>query len=178
MNEPLEQPYADRFWAKVNKTGSCWIWTASRNSCGYGRFGLHRSSVLAHRIAYKLAVGEIPPGLTLDHLCRNRACVNPAHLDPVTIRENILRGEAPAALNARRTVCKRGHDFDQLNTHFRPNGKRDCLACRMIASRIPRIRDKDALCEYQRAYWHRNGDVIKARRRANRSIGEVAIATS
>lgn len=85
----------DRFWAKVDKTSDpngCWLWTASVGSHGYGAFGVGQAVKVAHRIAYELTVGPIPEGLHLDHLCRRHACVNPAHLHPVTLRENVGRG--------------------------------------------------------------------------------------
>ena len=80
----------ERFWSKVNKTDTCWIWTAAKNQDGHGRFR-HGRLVLAHRFAYELLVGPIPKGLDLDHLCQNPACVNPAHLEPVTRKENTRR---------------------------------------------------------------------------------------
>ncbi|WP_411732175.1 HNH endonuclease signature motif containing protein [Paeniglutamicibacter sp.] len=80
---------AEYFWAKVRKTNSCWVWTAAKVK-GYGKFQKHR----AHRWSYEHLVGPIPEGLTLDHLCRNRACVNPEHLEPVTVEENVRRAAA------------------------------------------------------------------------------------
>ena len=97
------------FWPKVNKAGpgDCWIWTASKDRLGYGKFG--RPSVLAYRFSYELHRGKIPSGLELDHLCRNPSCVNPEHLEAVTHRVNMLRGIGPSAVNARKTHCKQGH---------------------------------------------------------------------
>jgi hypothetical protein len=91
-----------RFWSKVDRTGDCWKWTAGLTGSGYGRFRWDGGEVAAHRFAYELLVGAIPDGLQIDHLCRNRACVNPAHMEPITQRENILRGVGRAALNAPR----------------------------------------------------------------------------
>lgn len=85
----------------------------------------------AHRAAYQYLRGPIPDGLQLDHLCWVRRCVNPAHLEVVTARVNTLRGENPAAQNARKTHCHRGHPFDEANTYWRPDGGRDCKACRL-----------------------------------------------
>ena len=88
----------DRFWSKVDKLGdrwACWLWTGATME-GYGQFSYAGQSQLAHRLAYTELVGPIPGGMTLDHLCRTRACVNPLHLEPVTNRENILRGTTGA----------------------------------------------------------------------------------
>jgi hypothetical protein len=103
---------ADRFEAKVEKTATCWLWTGAKNNRGYGQFlGDTDRLVLAHRFSYELAIGPIPQGLTLDHLCRTPLCVNPAHLEAVTLRVNILRSESTSALNARKTHCPKGHPY-------------------------------------------------------------------
>jgi len=117
----------------------CWIWQRGKSKNGYGliqigsRAGGHRRRTLyAHRVSYEVFAGPIPVGLELDHLCRNRACVNPAHLEPVTRSINTLRGAGPAklgALNGRKTHCKNGHPFDLANTRYRPTGGRSCRAC-------------------------------------------------
>jgi hypothetical protein len=126
MDERTEQ----RFWAKVDKTGDCWIWMGSLTDAGYGTFTVSRSKRgLAHRFAYELLVGPIPSGLELDHLCRRPACVSPAHLEPVTHRENLLRGRTIVAWNAVKTECIRGHPFDAANTYIEPKGKRRCRTC-------------------------------------------------
>ncbi|NEE06902.1 HNH endonuclease [Streptomyces sp. SID7499] len=126
---------ADRFWCKVQRNpDGCWLWTAATfKATGYGQFreGGRGSRVrTAHRVAYELLVGSVPAGLQLDHLCRNRRCVNPAHLEPVTNRENGLRGTSFAAVNAAKTHCVRGHAFDTDNTLTSPaTGHRRCRAC-------------------------------------------------
>lgn len=120
---------ADRFWLKVDITPGCWLWKASRYSTGYGCLMNKGGSWLAHRISYELNVGPIPEGLELDHLCRVRGCVNPAHLEPVTHRENGLRGVGQGALNARKTDCKRGHPLSGDNLYMQ-NGTRQCVTCR------------------------------------------------
>jgi hypothetical protein len=128
-----------RFWINVEPGKSddeCWGWTGPVSTQGYGRMSVNGSLLGAHRIAYELEVGEVTTGLTLDHLCRNRLCVNPAHLEPVTRGENVLRGEGWTAVNARKTHCPRGHPLSGDNLHVRPNrGTRQCLSCRREASR-------------------------------------------
>lgn len=115
-------PVAERFWAKVQKTESCWLWTATRTQNGYGQFGLQGQMAYAHRVAWELTCGPIPEGLQIDHLCRVRNCVNPGHLEPVTSRVNTLRGKAFQA------TCKRGHPFDEANTRSYRGG-RICREC-------------------------------------------------
>lgn len=131
----------ERFWAKVARglDNECWPWQASSNSWGYGRMRWKaRRKALAHRIAYELLVGPIPEDLVLDHLCRVRLCVNPRHLQPVTLQENILRGEGPAAKQARQTHCLRGHPFNKANTYHAKSGRRNCRACRRVRKREQR----------------------------------------
>lgn len=139
----LTASVADRFWIKVDRNGPisvrrgapgrCWVWTASLRPDGYGQFRIggriDGRNVRAHQVSYELLVGPIPEGLVIDHLCRNRACVNPSHLEPVTHRINIIRGEGASAKAARAIHCKRGHPFDAENTIIRSNGKRLCKAC-------------------------------------------------
>jgi hypothetical protein len=130
-----------RFWDKVAKTDGCWLWMACIDR-GYGQFGIDGNVRRAHRVAYELLVGPIPEGLVLDHLCRNPACVNPAHLEPVTLGENVMRGETISAVNAAKTHCLRGHPFDEENTYGQRGGKgRGCRTCRR-ERRLSRINTK------------------------------------
>jgi len=126
-----------RFWSKVSigTPSQCWLWTAFIGDGGYGQFSQDGKLQKAHRVAYTLLVGDIPVGLTLDHLCRTRSCVNPNHLEPVTQRENLLRGEGLIGRNARKTHCNQGHPFNEENTYRRPSGNRDCRQCRKDAMR-------------------------------------------
>lgn len=114
-----------RFWEKVDRGGpdECWAWTGG-GPPSYGRFGIGGRTHLAHRVAYELMVGPIPDGLDIDHLCRNKVCVNPAHLEPVPHAVNVRRGPKPKPSH-----CKRGHEFNQANTYFKNDGGRQCRAC-------------------------------------------------
>lgn len=126
----LDGAAATRFWTKVDKQGAdgCWFWTGA-SVRGYGRFQHQGSPLLAHRVAFTLLRGPIPENLPLDHLCRVRHCVNPAHLEPVTVQENTLRGIGPSAQCARVTHCPQGHVYDEANTWLEKGRKRHCRAC-------------------------------------------------
>ncbi len=117
----------------LSSEDDCWRWRGASDPKGYGRVGrmINGKAVtkLAHRVVYEAWVGAIPEGLQLDHLCRNHACVNPDHLEPVTQRENLLRGDTITARNAAKTHCLRGHEFTSDNTYVRPGGKRNCRTC-------------------------------------------------
>ena len=132
----------DRFWAKVSPepTSGCWIWTAANNGVGYGRFKWDGAVGYAHRFAYEAFVGPIPNGLQLDHLCRVRACCNPAHLEPVTQQVNIMRGRTPEVMRLRhaaRTHCPAGHEYRGDNVGYRKAKRwvaRYCMACARVAA--------------------------------------------
>ena len=123
-------PTIERFLNKVSiYQKTCWDWKAHIQTNGYGQFKFKRKSTLAHRFIYEYYHGSINPKLTIDHLCRNRKCVNPDHLEQVTSRENTLRGNTPAAINARKTHCIRGHEHTPENTYTYHIGKRICKEC-------------------------------------------------
>lgn len=138
-----------RFWSKILvRPDGCWIWTAGMRRGGYGRIrvgGKGSPTTVAHRFAYERLFGPVPDRLQLDHLCRNRACANPSHVEPVSSRENTLRGETPAALNAAKTQCPVGHEYDEKNTlmiHRRGRIERFCRACGRERMRKRRAQSK------------------------------------
>lgn len=138
LRQWIEDPeIVARFWTKVDRRGEgeCWEWLAGKRK-GYGRFTpRYQHPVPAHRFAYELLVGPIPAGLVADHTCRNKACVNPEHIDIVTNRENVLRGEGVTAQLARQTHCKRGHELSGDNLIIQTNGARQCRECRRMRRR-------------------------------------------
>lgn len=108
----------------------CWNWTGQKSPKGYAVTHFKGiSTTRAHRVFYMLLVGEVPKGFELDHLCRNRSCVNPDHLEVVTTKVNVLRGIGPTAINARKTHCIRGHPLSGDNLYTRRSGKRQCRIC-------------------------------------------------
>lgn len=159
-------PDEERFFSKVREVpdsghglGECWEWTGSKNGGGYGQASRDGRKVDSHRLAYEMFVGPLPDGYVADHLCSNRGCCNPVHLEAVTVRENLLRGNSPAARNARKTHCDHGHALEGENVYRyeREPGKfrRDCKACkrealRRFLERHPEYREKNI--RYQREY--------------------------
>lgn len=119
----------EQFLAKVDKSETCWLWTGAKGRGGYGNLVWNGRHTNAHRVSYELHVGPIPDPCSIDHLCSVRHCVNPAHLEPVTVRENLRRGAGFPGVNARKTHCPRGHAYDAENTYVW-NGLRYCRTCR------------------------------------------------
>lgn len=118
------------FWSRVVKTEHCWEWRGYVSRYGYGQFAFSPGKThRAHKLAWEWQNGPVPNGLVLDHLCRNRACVRPEHLEPVTPRTNALRGIGVTAVNSRKRFCKQGHEFTTENTRIGTSGGRICRTC-------------------------------------------------
>lgn len=141
----------DRFWARVEKNPSpdgCWTWLGRVNNAGYGSIrimGRAASPMLVHHFAYELLVGSIPQGGEIDHLCKNRRCVNPTHLEVVTHSENCKRGNSGLAwaLHQRaKTHCPKGHPYDLFNTYYDKNGGRQCRICKSERARESHLRNR------------------------------------
>lgn len=138
---PNSTPLLVRMGRKIRVADSgCWIWTGSKNANGYGHVHVNGRLEQAHRVTWALLNGYPPAGLELDHRCRNRACVNPLHLELVTHRENLLRGSGWSARNAAKTECPRGHPYNRIGS----NGGRRCQECdrRIAADRYRRIKEQ------------------------------------
>lgn len=143
----IQAAFEQRFWAKIEPAGveECWNWTSVLTYAGYGQITIPGHRVArAHRVAFELLICEIPEGLQLDHLCRNRRCVNPWHLEPVNGRVNTMRGTSFAAVNAAKTHCDNGHPFDEANTRWyktkRGAPARTCRKCSNAFSKAYKAR--------------------------------------
>lgn len=159
---PQETPeLSARFWSKVDKSGDCWVWTSAHFPNGYGTFGIGGRSFLVHRLSYTWSVGPIPDGLIIDHLCRNRACVRPSHLEPVTYSENLRRGVGCGAYNAAKTHCKMGHPFNETNTRTSADGGRRCRICGLAYAAAWNIAHRDQRCARRRENWAKRRDLKK-----------------
>lgn len=139
---------AAKFWAAVDKNGPqsglvpgrCWLWTRGKTKQGYGTFRPNRGDrqpQLVHRLSHQWYIGPIPEGHVVDHLCRVRPCVRPAHLEAVTNEENLRRGAGYALQNGMRTSCINGHEYTDENTYTDPHGGVRCRECARIRDRQP-----------------------------------------
>ena len=144
------KPLEDRLQRMIDRDSlpGCWLWTGSINADGYGHVRVDQRTLGAHRASYELWIGPIPAGFQLDHVCHtvdkhcsggngclHRRCVNPAHLEPVTNHENLLRGRWPGS---RKTHCPYGHEYTTENTYIGPRGEQDCRTCRRLRMREKR----------------------------------------
>ncbi len=139
---------------KLDKKTRCWIWQLGKSMLGYGYYHNNGKTVFAHRFAYRLFKGKLTPGLTLDHLCRNRLCVNPNHLEEVTTQTNILRGEGISAKNAIKTHCLNGHEFFKDTTIICKEGNRHCKICH------DRQKESDKSKTWHKQYARKNKEKI------------------
>lgn len=126
----------DRFNSKIHISESCWLWLGSKYGNGYGAFHVNRIKRLAHRVSYEIHIGEIDPGMVLDHICRVRHCVNPKHLRVVTRQENTLASgsESVAKKNADKKVCPKCCSPFSFRLRGDKHGgiKRYCMQCRRV----------------------------------------------
>ncbi len=147
MRIPTYRPAEERFKEKIIvEPSGCWRWTASTMGSGYGRFKIRgrKSMIAAHIFAYEQKYGPVPDGKELDHLCRNRWCCNPDHVEPVTHQVNVVRGNAPNMILHRSGKCRRGHEQNETNTKYQTrNGKRHRAFCK-ICKQLDRNGGDDA----------------------------------
>lgn len=170
---PLDERVARRFWAKVEKSDGCWLWTGARQATGYGGFQLGGEKVHAHRVAYALTFGDFDEALFVCHRCDNPPCVNPAHLFLGTVYENIAdmdrkgRRVAPPI----KTHCIRGHPLTPDNIHPLHNGGRTCRICALAAQRRSAEARREQRLNWQRQYNEKkkgDGDLMAYKVARNR----------
>jgi hypothetical protein len=150
----------DRLFRRIAYDHGCWVWTGTKDRRGYGKmFGPDgKSHQRVHRVAYELLVGPIPEGFHLDHLCRNTSCCNPLHVEPVTCRENVIRG---ASYRGDEERCVNGHAFDEANTYWRMSGTRQyrvCRACRSAQQHAARAEGR-----WKRKPWRERPEAARSR---------------
>lgn len=121
-------PFENRLWHRITFSDDCWTWNGALTK-GYGHIYVDKKNKMVHRVVYELLTGPIPDQMQIDHLCRNRRCCNPRHLEAVDSRTNSLRGVGPTAINATKTHCPQGHEYTEENTYRSVKG-RECRMCR------------------------------------------------
>lgn len=173
---PRGTPIETRFWSKVrgDDYSQCWEWTAGTvPGTGYGTFHVATGKrANAHRWAYQNMVGSIPDGLELDHLCRNRACVNPWHMEPVTARVNVRRGMSPGARALRRDKCDNGHSFNDYGVVRA--ARRVCRLCRALYSRAYLAKESNPITWEVMARYQQPGDEQRFLHDTRKTKGQAA----
>ena len=152
------QAHVDRLCIPEPNSG-CFIWLGRLSPTGYGLVSrlVGYEDTLAHRLSYVLTRGAIPENKQIDHLCRNRLCVNPEHLEAVSQRTNILRGVGPTSINSKKTHCEHGHEFTSENTIVKRSGTRNCRQCCYSANKKWNARNKAHLSKYRRQHYLTTG---------------------
>lgn len=143
-NQHFQVSIQKRIFGGIEKTADCWLWKGSPRPNGYCAIWYKQRSRLAHRLVYEILVGPIPEGLTIDHLCGNKRCVNPDHLEPVTQKENTLRAQKKAGILSAKTHCPQGHEYTEGNTN-RSCRRRRCLTCHREREASRRLRMKERI---------------------------------
>lgn len=146
---PRSVTLGEAFWMRVEQPDNpdeCWVWHGSINPDGYGRMQVDNVHHLGHRLSYEIHVGAIPDGLVIDHLCKNRGCCNPKHLEAVTLAVNTMRGEGYMALSARQTHCPSGHEYAGDNL-YALKGVRMCRTCKRAQWRAAAARRRERLAQ-------------------------------
>jgi len=140
MGRPPKPPFENfQKHIKINKNSGCWEWQGSKDKDGYGFFGSLKWGKRAHRFSYLYFKGKLIPNLTIDHLCKNKSCVNPQHLEQVTVKENLIRAEnQQSTINTKKTHCKRGHLLKGYNLIIKCGYKRTCRTCSNMTENIRR----------------------------------------
>lgn len=162
-HNPTWEQIRNRIDEDVDKTNGCWEWLGLKYSNGYGRF----NGTSSHRLSYESHIGPIFKGMDIDHLCRNRACCNPDHLEPVTRQENLRRGvgiELQKAKAAKRKICSNGHAMAPENTYIRPSdGSRQCKTCR-AASEIEYANSNREEINKRKREWRKKWKLLGIRK--------------
>ena len=182
MNQITQRQAVERLLGEVptvDPDTGCWTTNVRPGVAGYVARSLTTDgvtkSVYQHRLYYTAEFGEIPAGLSLDHLCRNQACCNPWHLEPVDHRTNVIRGASPAAVAATRTHCPQGHPYEGDNLRVGTDGKRVCRTCHREREALRRAGDPDWRAK-ENAYRAANREVIRANARASYAARRAATA--
>ncbi len=173
----LDERLPDHFWDRVmpEPNSDCWFWIGAKSTRGYGRY----NQAFSHRVAYLALVGEHAPGLELDHLCEQKSCCNPSHLEPVTHQVNVARGRLAAtniARGAAVTHCRQGHAYSAENTIISTNGRRACKTCNYASvARINRARRAArGLTRNHPRMTFGDAEAIRARRIAGERARDIA----